>query len=150
MTETTDVIEFRKAFGLPIHETPTRLTYEKPGLVRWFKRVILRKPITEAELHLNLIQEEFDELTSALADRDLQEVFDALIDLKYVITGMGVHMGLPMDEGWKEVQLSNMSKLDENGEPMYHDGSEGPVGKVKKSPSFREPRLDVILEAASE
>lgn len=150
MTETTDVIKFRRAFGLPIHENPTPLSYESPGVVRWFKRVILRKPTTEAELHLNLIQEEFDELTSALADRDLQEVFDALLDLKYVITGMGVHMGLPLDEGWAEVQLSNMSKLDENGEPLYHDGSEGPVGKVKKSPLFQEPRLDVILEAASE
>lgn len=132
MTETTDVIKFRKAFGLPIHE--------KPGLLT----------VPEEYLHLDLIEEELQELKAALFDRDLQETFDALIDLKYVITGMGVHMGLPMDEGWKEVQLSNMSKLDENGEPMYHDGSEGPVGKVKKSELFREPRLDVILEAASE
>lgn len=132
MTETTDVIEFRKAFGLPIHEKPTDLTQD------------------EMKLHLGLIEEELNELREALEDFDTQETFDALIDLKYVVTGMGVHMGLPMDEGWKEVQLSNMSKLDENGEPMYHDGSEGPVGKVKKSPLFREPRLDVILEAASE
>lgn len=132
MTETTDVIEFRKAFGLPIHEKPTLIDYKQFGL------------------HSDLIQEEMQELYVAMDAGNLQEVFDALIDLKYVITGMGVHMGLPMDEGWKEVQLSNMSKLDENGEPMYHDGSEGPVGKVKKSPLFREPRLDVILEAASE
>lgn len=132
MTETTDVIEFRKAFGLPIQERPTFPTRDESGL------------------HMKLIQEEYDELEQALRDRDLQEVFDALIDLKYVITGMGVHMGLPMDEGWREVHSSNMSKLDEDGEPLYHDGTEGPVGKVKKSPLFREPRLDVILEAASE
>lgn len=131
MTETTDVIEFRKAFGLPIHEKPTLHTRD------------------ESALHMKLIEEEFQELEEALRDNDLQEVFDALVDLKYVITGMGVHMGLPLDEGWAEVHASNLSKLDENGEPMYHDGTEGPVGKVKKSHLFREPRLDVILEAAN-
>ena len=130
MTETTDVIQFRKAFGLPIHE--------KPGLLT----------VPEEYLHLDLIEEELQELKAALFDRDLQETFDALIDLKYVITGMGVHMGLPMDEGWKEVHASNMSKLDDNGEPIYHDGTEGPVGKVKKSENYWPPRLDVILEAA--
>ena len=87
-------------------------------------------------------------MKAALFDRDLQETFDAIIDLKYVITGMGVHMGLPMDEGWREVHASNMSKLDDNGEPIYHDGTEGPVGKVKKSENYWPPRLDVILEAA--
>ena len=131
MTETTDVIEFREAFGLPIHEKPELLTRD------------------ESALHMKLIEEEFQELEEALRDNDLQEVFDALVDLKYVITGMGVHMGLPLDEGWAEVHASNLSKLDENGEPMYHDGTEGPVGKVKKSHLFREPRLDVILEATS-
>lgn len=132
MTETTDVIEFRRAFGLPIHEKPTDLT--RDGM----------------KLHLKLIEEELDELREALEDYNTQETFDALIDLKYVITGMGVHMGLPMDEGWAEVHASNLSKLDENGEPMYHDGTEGPAGKVKKSHLFREPRLDVILEDASD
>ena len=130
MTETTDVIQFRNAFGLPIHEKPTLLSF------------------TEGALHLSLIREELRELNEALDNQDLQEVFDALIDLKYVITGMGVHMGLPMDEGWKEVHASNMSKLDDNGEPLYHDGTEGPVGKVKKSENYWPPRLDVILEAA--
>ena len=132
MTETTDVIKFREAFNLPIYKKPTMLTFE------------------EFKLHVGLILEEFDELGVAYHENDLQEVFDALIDLKYVVTGMGVHMGLPMDEGWAEVHSSNMSKLDENGEPMYHDGTEGPAGKVKKSPLFREPRLDVILEAAGD
>lgn len=128
MTETTDVIQFRKAFGLPIHE--------KPGLLT----------VPEEYLHLDLIEEELQELKAALFDRDLQETFDALLDLKYVITGMGVHMGLPMDEGWREVHASNMSKLDDNGEPIYHDGTEGPVGKVKKSENYWPPRLDVVLE----
>lgn len=130
MTETTDVIQFRKAFGLPIHEKPTLLTTD------------------ESLLHLKLVREELEELIVALADEDITEVFDALLDLKYVITGMGVHMGLPMDEGWKEVHASNTSKLDDNGEPLYHDGSEGPVGKVKKSDNYWPPRLDVVLEAA--
>lgn len=131
MTETTDVTKFRESFKLPIYDKPTMLSYN------------------EYKLHINLFMEELDELEVGYNQGDIQEVFDALVDLKYVITGMGVHMGLPMDEGWKEVQASNMSKLGEDGEPLYHDGSEGPVGKVKKGPNFFEPRLDVILEAAS-
>lgn len=131
MSETTDVIEFREAFALPVYEKPTMLDGGAFGL------------------HSDLIQEELQELYVAMDSGDLQGAFDALIDLKYVITGMGVHMGLPMDEGWKEVHASNMSKLDENGEPLYHDGTEGPAGKVRKSELFWEPRLDVVLEAAN-
>lgn len=131
MTETTDVTKFRESFKLPIYDKPTMLSYN------------------DYKLHINLIMEELDELEVGYNQGDIQEVFDALVDLKYVITGMGVHMGLPMDEGWKEVQSSNMSKLDENGEPLYHDGTQGPIGKVKKGPNFFEPRLDVILEAAN-
>ena len=126
MTETTDVIQFRKAFGLPIHE--------KPGLLT----------VPEEYLHLDLIEEELQELKAALFDRDLQETFDALIDLKYVITGMGVHMGLPMDEGWKEVHRSNCSKLDELGRPVFRED-----GKVLKSGLFSEPDLGRILREVS-
>lgn len=129
MSEENDIVEFRTAFGLPINSNPALLSKK------------------DTNLHLSLIMEEYAELEHALYEKNLVEIFDALVDLKYVITGMGVHMGLPMDEGWKEVHSSNMSKLDENGEPMYHDGTEGPEGKVKKSPLYREPRLDVILEA---
>lgn len=132
MSEESNIIEFRKAFNLPINSKPELLS---------------RK---DESLHLDLMEEEFEELVAALSAGDLVGVFDALVDLKYVITGMGVHMGLPMDEGWREVHSSNMSKLDENGEPMYHDGTEGPAGKVKKSDQFREPRLDVIIERAQQ
>ena len=126
MTETTDVIQFRKAFGLPIHEKPTPLTTD------------------ESLLHLNLVREELEELIVALADEDITEVFDALIDLKYVITGMGAHMGLPMDEGWKEVHRSNCSKLDELGRPVFRED-----GKVLKSGLFSEPDLGRILREVS-
>lgn len=141
MSHESDVTAFRKAFKLPIHEKPTLLEFERPGFVRWFKRVILRKSVTASELHVTLIQEEFKELQAALRAGDITEIFDALIDLQYVINGMGVHMGLPMEDGWAEVQRSNMSKLDENGEPIYRED-----GKVLKSDLYSPPNLQEIID----
>lgn len=123
MSHESDVTAFRKAFKLPIHEKPTLLTYD------------------DTMLHLNLIEEEYRELLNAWEDGNLTETFDALIDLQYVINGMGVHMGLPMEEGWAEVQRSNMSKLDENGEPIYRED-----GKVLKSDLYSPPNLQEIID----
>lgn len=122
-----DITEFRQAFGLPINEKPTLLESK------------------DMQLHIKLIREELEETIVALWQGDLTEVFDGVVDMMYVIGGLAVHMGLPLEEGWKEVHSSNMSKLDENGEPIYRED-----GKVLKSHLFREPRLDVILEAHSE
>lgn len=125
----SDVREFRQAFGLPVHSKPTLLTEE------------------ETKLHLDLLKEEFEELLLATGARDMKEIADALEDIIYVATGMAVHMGLPVSSLWREVHQSNMSKLDEKGEPLYHDGTEGPEGKVKKSHLFFEPRIAEILDA---
>ena len=123
MSHESEVTAFRKAFKLPIHEKPTLLTVE------------------EADLHIDLIEEEYQELLEAWGDQDITGIFDALIDLQYVINGMGVHMGLPMEEGWAEVQRSNMSKLDENGEPIYRED-----GKVLKSDRYSPPNLQEIID----
>lgn len=129
MSLESKVTEFREAFNLPINSKPTQLsTYD-------------------TALHMSLLKEEFKELVVAVNRDDLVETFDALLDICYVAYGMGVHMGLPMEKGMNEVQASNMSKLDDNGEPLYHDGTEGPKGKVKKGPNFWEPRLDILIES---
>lgn len=119
-----DIREFREAFGLPINKKPTLLSPD------------------DAELHFRLIDEEFMELIDAHGAGDIVEMFDGILDMIYVLGGLAVHMGLPLEEGWREVHSSNMSKLDENGEPIYRED-----GKVLKSENYFPPRLDVILEA---
>src|SRR6056300_1432631 len=92
-------------------------------------------------LRLNLIQEELDELVFAHEDNNLVEVADALTDLLYVIYGAGHAYGIDLDSCFLEVHNSNMSKLGEDGKPIYRDD-----GKVLKGPNFFEPDLEKVLE----
>ena len=94
------------------------------------------------ELRLELIQEELDELSDAVADRDMIQIADALTDLLYVIYGAGHAFGIDLDECFQEVHASNMSKLGENGRPIYRED-----GKVMKGPGYFEPDLEGILGA---
>ena len=94
------------------------------------------------ELRLELIQEELDELSEAVADRDMIEIADALTDLLYVVYGAGHAFGIELDECFHEVHRSNMSKLGENGRPIHRED-----GKVMKGPGFFEPDLDSIIGA---
>ena len=94
------------------------------------------------ELRLELIQEELDELSDAVADRDMIQIADALTDLLYVVYGAGHAFGLDLDECFEEVHRSNMSKLGENGRPIHRED-----GKVMKGPGYFEPDLECILGA---
>ena len=94
------------------------------------------------ELRLELIAEELDELSDAVADRDMIQIADALTDLLYVVYGAGHAFGLDLDECFQEVHASNMSKLGENGRPIYRED-----GKVMKGPGYFEPDLEGILGA---
>ncbi len=94
------------------------------------------------ELRLELIQEELDELSDAVADRDMIQIADALTDLLYVVYGAGHAFGLDLDECFQEVHASNMSKLGENGRPIHRED-----GKVMKGPGYFEPDLESILGA---
>ena len=94
------------------------------------------------ELRLELIQEELDELSDAVADRDMIQIADALTDLLYVVYGAGHAFGIDLDECFQEVHASNMSKLGENGKPIYRED-----GKVMKGPGYFEPDLESILGA---
>ena len=94
------------------------------------------------ELRLELIAEELDELSDAVADRDMIQIADALTDLLYVVYGAGHAFGIDFDECFQEVHASNMSKLGENGRPIYRED-----GKVMKGPGYFEPDLEGILGA---
>ena len=88
------------------------------------------------DLRVNLIQEELDELKEAIKNNDIIEVADALTDILYVTYGAGHAFGVNLDKCFDEVQKSNMSKLDENGKPIYNES-----GKVMKGPKYFKPDL---------
>ena len=88
------------------------------------------------KLRLDLIKEEFNELTEAMNNKDLLEVADALTDILYVTYGAGHAFGINLDKCFEEVQNSNMSKLDKNGKPIYNEH-----GKVMKGPNYFKPNL---------
>ena len=88
------------------------------------------------ELRKKLIEEEFNELKDAINDNDIVEVADALTDLLYVVYGMGAAMGIELDYCFGEVHSSNMSKLGEDGEPIYRED-----GKVLKGSNYKPPNL---------
>ena len=88
------------------------------------------------KLRIDLIKEELDELQQAMKNNDLLEVADALTDILYVTYGAGHAFGINLDKCFDEVQNSNMSKLSENGEPIYNES-----GKVMKGPNYFKPDL---------
>ena len=92
------------------------------------------------QLRLDLIKEELEELTEAMNNRDLLEVADALTDILYVTYGAGHAFGIDLDKCFDEVQNSNMSKLGENGKPIYNDS-----GKVMKGPNYFKPDLSKFV-----
>tara|TARA_B100001063_G_scaffold73631_1_gene67817 strand:- start:96 stop:467 length:372 start_codon:yes stop_codon:yes gene_type:complete len=85
-------------------------------------------------LRYDLINEELDELKEAIDNKDIKEVADALTDILYVTYGAGHAFGINLDKCFKEVQNSNMSKLGEDGKPIYND-----KGKVMKGPNYFKP-----------
>ena len=92
------------------------------------------------KLRIDLIKEELEELTEAMNNKDLLEVADALTDILYVTYGAGHAFGIDLDQCFEEVQNSNMSKLDENGKPIYNDS-----GKVMKGPNYFKPDLSKFV-----
>ena len=92
------------------------------------------------KLRLDLIKEELTELTEAMKNKDLLEVADALTDILYVTYGAGHAFGINLDKCFEEVQNSNMSKLDENGKPIYNEH-----GKVMKGPNYFKPDLSEFV-----
>jgi len=91
-------------------------------------------------LRYDLIKEELEELKEAMENKDLLEVADALTDILYVAYGAGHAFGIDLDKCFEEVQNSNMSKLGEDGKPIYNES-----GKVMKGPKYFKPDLTKFL-----
>ena len=115
--------------------------FNKVGIfMKTFGQQVKTKPSFSSDkinkLRIDLIKEELDELKEAMNNNDLLEVADALTDILYVTYGAGHAFGINLDKCFDEVQNSNMSKLNENGEPIYNDS-----GKVMKGPNYFKPDL---------
>ncbi len=93
------------------------------------------------KLRYDLILEELNELKEAIDQKDIKEVADALTDILYVTYGAGHAFGINLDNCFEEVQLSNMSKLGSNGNPIYND-----QGKVMKGPDYFKPDLSKFIK----
>ena len=115
--------------------------FSKVGIfMKTFGQEVKDKPSFSTDkinkLRLDLIKEELDELKEAMENKDIKEVADALTDILYVTYGAGHAFGVDLDKCFEEVQNSNMSKLDLDGEPIYND-----KGKVMKGPNYFKPDL---------
>ena len=110
-----------------------------------FAQEVKNKPSFSSErinnLRYELIREELDEFKDALKNQDILEVADALTDILYVTYGAGHAFGIDLDKCFEEVQQSNMSKLDERGEPIYNES-----GKVMKGPNYFKPDLTKFVK----
>jgi predicted HAD superfamily Cof-like phosphohydrolase len=91
-------------------------------------------------LRYDLIREELEELKEAIENKDLLEVADALTDILYVTYGAGHAFGIDLDKCFEEVQSSNMSKLSEDGKPIYNE-----FGKVMKGSKYFKPDLTKFI-----
>ena len=119
--------------------------FKKVGVfMKTFGQEVKNKPSFSTEkinqLRISLIQEELDELKEAITNNDLLEVADALTDLLYVTYGAGHAFGIDLDKCFNEVQNSNMSKLGEDGKPIYNE-----LGKVMKGPNYFKPDLSKFV-----
>ena len=110
-----------------------------------FGQIVRTKPKFPDEktmrLRFDLIQEELNELKEAMDTKNLKEVADALTDILYETYGAGYAYGIDLDKCFKEVQRANMSKLDENGKPIFNE-----KGKVMKGPNYKKPDLKQFVE----
>jgi len=119
--------------------------FSKVGIfMKTFGQEVKNKPSFSTDkinkLRVDLIKEELTELIEAMNNKDLLEVADALTDILYVTYGAGHAFGINLDKCFEEVQNSNMSKLDENGKPIYND-----TGKVMKGPNYFKPNLSKFV-----
>ena len=123
MTNFQKVKNFMKTFGQEVKSKPS-FSSDKINILRY-----------------NLIKEELDEFKQALDNNDLLEVADALTDILYVTYGAGHAFGINLDACFEEVQNSNMSKLGNDGKPIYND-----QGKVMKGPNYFKPDLSKFIK----
>ena len=119
--------------------------FEKVGLfMTTFGQEVKKKPSFSTDkinnLRISLIEEELKEFKEAMLKKNLEQVADALTDILYVTYGAGHALGINLDNCFQEVQKSNMSKLGNDGKPIYNEH-----GKVMKGPNYFKPDLNKFL-----
>lgn len=119
------VESFHDSFGIDNNYNPTVNLSEK-----------------DIQLRFDLMREENEEYLKAAKEGDLIEVADALGDQLYILLGTILKHGMQdkIEEVFNEIQRSNMSKLGEDGKPIYRED-----GKVLKGPNYFKPNIDKIL-----
>jgi len=123
MTNFSSVKKFMETFG---QEVKTKAEFPSDKIIN---------------LRYDLIKEELDEFEEAIKSKNLKEIADSLTDILYVTYGAGHAFGIDLDKCFDEVQRSNMSKLGEDGKPIYNEN-----GKVMKGPKYFEPNLKKFVE----
>ncbi|MCT4624295.1 MAG: nucleoside triphosphate pyrophosphohydrolase family protein [Schleiferiaceae bacterium] len=120
------VEKFHDTFGIKNRYEPTA-KIDRDGLMLRYK----------------LMREENEEYLEAAEAGDIVEIADALGDMMYILSGTILSHGLQhiIEEVFEEIQRSNMSKLDENGKPIYRED-----GKVLKGKNYFKPDIKGILE----
>ena len=120
------VTEFHTAFKLNMNQKPIANIGEERNMLRF-----------------NLMKEENEEYLEAAENNDIVEVADALGDMLYILCGTIIEHGMQdkIEEVFDEIQRSNMSKLGEDGKPIYRED-----GKVLKGPNYFKPNIAEILE----
>lgn len=124
--ELEKVKEFQEIFGLPVRHVAEGSIDPKDYLLRY-----------------ELMREENEEYLDACQKGDLVEIADALGDMLYILCGTIITHGLQhkIAEVFNEIHESNLSKLDEEGRPIYRED-----GKVMKGPNYFRPNIKKILE----
>ena len=123
MTNFSSVKKFMETFG---QEVKTKAEFPSDKIIN---------------LRYDLIKEELDEFEEAIKSKNLKEIADSLTDILYVTYGAGHAFGIDLDKCFDEVQRSNMSKLGEDGKPIFNEN-----GKVMKGPKYFEPNLKKFVE----
>ena len=123
MTNFLSVKKFMETFG---QEVKTKAEFPSDKIIK---------------LRYDLIKEELGEFEDAIKSKNLKEIADSLTDILYVTYGAGHAFGIDLDKCFDEVQRSNMSKLGEDGKPIYNEN-----GKVMKGPKYFEPNLKKFVE----
>ena len=123
MSNFDDVKTFMHAFG---QEVKVKASFPNEKIIK---------------LRYELIHEELEEFKRAMEEKNLKEIADALTDILYVTYGAGHAYGIDLDKCFSEVQRSNMSKLGDDGKPIYNE-----KGKVMKGPKYFEPNLKQFIE----
>lgn len=121
------VHDFHEAFGLGVQHSP-----------------VAKLSIQKLKLRFDLMAEENEEYLEAAKNNDLIEVADALGDMLYILCGTILEHGMQhkIEEVFEEIQRSNMSKLGEDGKPIYRED-----GKVMKGPNYFKPNIESILKS---